>query len=251
MRNAVTLDALRTIEAINQQGSFAAAAKILFKVPSALTYTIGKLEADLGVLLFNRSRQRAVLTEAGQLVLTQGRELLLATSALEDAVQQLETGWETQLVITFDTLVPMPIIFSLVSEFGELNKLTEITVNEEVLSGSWESLLSNRAQIVVGASGELPKGNFNVIEIAQVEFCFAVSATHQLAEKDHQITAQDIKQFPSIVVADSATSFLSRSTGLLDSRRAIRVSSMAAKITAQKMGLGINADQLSINYLIF
>jgi DNA-binding transcriptional LysR family regulator len=239
MRNAITLDALRTIEAINQQGSFAAAAKVLFKVPSALTYTIGKLEADLGVLLFDRSKQRAVLTAAGKLVLEQGRELLIASSALEDAVQQLETGWETHLVITLDTLVPMPVIFSLISEFGQLNKMTELTVNEEVLSGSWESLLSNRAQIVVGASGELPKGNFNVIEIAQVEFCFAVSTTHELAEKDRVITSQDIKQFPSIVVADSATSFLSRSTGLLDSSRAIRVSSMTAKIAAQKMGLGI------------
>ena len=123
MRNAITLDALRTIEAINQQGSFAAAAKELFKVPSALTYTIGKLESDLGVLLFDRSKQRAVLTAAGKLVLEQGRELLIASSALEDAVQQLETGWETQLVITLDTLVPLPIILSLISEFGELNKM--------------------------------------------------------------------------------------------------------------------------------
>ena len=50
--NAITLDALRAIEAIHQQGSFAGAAKVLFKVPSALTYTIAKLESDLNVALF-------------------------------------------------------------------------------------------------------------------------------------------------------------------------------------------------------
>ena len=239
MKNAITLDALRAIEAIHQQGSFAGAAKVLFKVPSALTYTIAKLESDLNVALFDRSKKRAVLTSAGQLIVEQGQQLLVATSALENAVQQLETGWETQLSITLDTLVPLPIIFSLISEFDQLNKMTEISINEEVLSGSWESLLSNHAQIVVGATGELPKGNINVVEIAKVEFCFAVAANHPLAEKTQIITGDDIKKFASIVVTDSATSYIRRTTGLLDTRRVIRVSNMSAKINAQSMGLGI------------
>ena len=239
MKNAITLDALRAIEAIHQQGSFAGAAKVLFKVPSALTYTIAKLESDLNVALFDRSKKRAVLTSAGQLIVEQGQQLLVATSALENAVQQLETGWETQLSITLDTLVPLPIIFSLISEFDQLNKMTEISINEEVLSGSWESLLSNHAQIVVGATGDLPKGNVNVVEIAKVEFCFAVAANHPLAEKTQIITGDDIKKFASIVVTDSATSYIRRTTGLLDTRRVIRVSNMSAKINAQSMGLGI------------
>jgi DNA-binding transcriptional LysR family regulator len=239
MKNAITLDALRAIEAIHQQGSFAGAAKVLFKVPSALTYTIAKLESDLNVALFDRSKKRAVLTSAGQLIVEQGQQLLVATSALENAVQQLETGWETQLSITLDTLVPLPIIFSLISEFDQLNKMTEISINEEVLSGSWESLLSNHAQVVVGATGELPKGNVNVVEIAKVEFCFAVAANHPLAEKTQIITGDDIKKFASIVVTDSATSYTRRTTGLLDTRRVIRVSNMSAKINAQSMGLGI------------
>lgn len=239
MRNAITLDALRAIEAISQQGSFAAAAKSLFKVPSALTYTIGKLENDLGVTLFDRSKQRAILTPAGKLVLAQGRELLVATSALEDAVHQLETGWETHLVITHDTLVPLNPILDLVADFSRLNKMTELLINEEVLSGSWESLLSNKAQIVVGASGELPKGHFNITEIAQVDFCFALSKGHPLLAKRGAVTSVEIKQYPSIVVADSSTAKTTRSTGLLDSSQTIRVTSMAAKIQAQVQGVGI------------
>ena len=58
MAYAVTLEALRVLEAIHQLGSFAAAAEALFKVPSALTYTVKKLEEDLGVALFDRSRQK-------------------------------------------------------------------------------------------------------------------------------------------------------------------------------------------------
>ena len=47
MNNAITIDALRALDAIDKKGSFAAAAESLYKVPSALTYTIKKLEEDM------------------------------------------------------------------------------------------------------------------------------------------------------------------------------------------------------------
>lgn len=44
MYNNISMDALRALDAIERKGSFAAAAESLYKVPSALTYTIKKLE---------------------------------------------------------------------------------------------------------------------------------------------------------------------------------------------------------------
>ena len=69
MHHAITLEALRVLDAIDQKGSFGAAAEALFKVPSALSYTVQKLESDIGVNLFDRSKQRAQLTAAGRLLL--------------------------------------------------------------------------------------------------------------------------------------------------------------------------------------
>ena len=40
----ISIDALQALDAIDRKGSFAAAATTLHKVPSALTYTIKKLE---------------------------------------------------------------------------------------------------------------------------------------------------------------------------------------------------------------
>src|SRR5450756_1507445 len=62
----LTLDALQVMDAIERKGSFAAAAAELHRVPSALTYTVQKLEQDLDVLLFDRGGHRARLTPAGQ-----------------------------------------------------------------------------------------------------------------------------------------------------------------------------------------
>ena len=63
----ISLDALQILDAIDARGSFAAAAQALFRVPSALTHAVKKLEVDLGVTLFVRQGRRALLTPAGRM----------------------------------------------------------------------------------------------------------------------------------------------------------------------------------------
>lgn len=90
----ITLESLQILDAIDRRGSFAAAAEEVFRVPSALTYTMQKLESDLGVALFDRAGRRALLTPAGRALLDEGRILLQAADALECRVQRVATGWE-------------------------------------------------------------------------------------------------------------------------------------------------------------
>jgi DNA-binding transcriptional LysR family regulator len=118
MHHAITLDALRVLDSIDRKGSFGAAAEALFKVPSALTYTVQKLESDLEISIFDRSKQRAQLTAAGRLLLEQGRQLLHAANAIEEAVQQLESGWETQLRIAKDTVLPLTPLLQQLNAFN-------------------------------------------------------------------------------------------------------------------------------------
>ncbi|MEO3879510.1 LysR family transcriptional regulator [Rheinheimera fenheensis] len=239
MHNALSLEALRALDAIDRKGSFAAAAEALYKVPSALSYTIAKLEADLGVALFDRSKQRAQLTPAGQLLLDQGRTLLHAANQLQNAVKQLDTGWETQLVIAKDSIVPNAPLLAVINDFLQLGKITQLRVTEEVMAGGWEALQTGRADIALGVSGDLPKGLFNIVPVGEAEFVFAVAPHHQLAALNRVVNAEDVQQFAAIVVADSALDAPKRSSGLFDSRQRVIVDNMQAKIDAQKQGLGI------------
>ena len=79
----ISLDSLVVLDAIARNGSFAGAAEELNRVPSAITYTVQKLEQDLDVMLFDRSRHRARLTEAGEALLREGRFLLRSAADLE------------------------------------------------------------------------------------------------------------------------------------------------------------------------
>jgi DNA-binding transcriptional LysR family regulator len=239
MRHAITLDAIRVLEAIHTKGSFAAAAEALFKVPSAITYTMQKLESDLGVVIFDRSAKRAVLTPAGKLVLEEGSALLQATSRLEDKVQQLESGWEAKLTIAKDTIIPDAQLFDIIGRFCGLNKQVEITVIEEVLGGGWDALHTKRADIAIGVTGELPKGQFSVHDMGAVEFVFAVAKEHPLADFMGLLESQHINQYPALVVADSSRTLPGRSSGIFDSKQVIRVSSMQSKIQAQLQRIGV------------
>ena len=101
-RRALTPDALTMMDTIARSGSFAAAARELGKVPSALTYSVRQLEDALDVLLFDRSSRQATLTAAGKELLDEGRRLLEQMDAVANRVKRVATGWETQLTIAVD-----------------------------------------------------------------------------------------------------------------------------------------------------
>ncbi|MEZ9924439.1 LysR family transcriptional regulator [Vibrio breoganii] len=239
MYNNISIDALRALDAIERKGSFAAAAESLYKVPSALTYTIKKLEDEVGTPLFDRSKQRAQLTAAGRLVLEHGREILLATNRLYDSVHELESGWESQIRLARDTIVPEQKIFPLMSKFNNLQQKVDVNLGVEVLGGGWDALHSRRADIVIGANGELPKGLFSTHKMGEISFVFAVSPKHPLANSPNTISNEQLQDYASIVVSDTSQVLPVRDSGLFKSRQLIRVNSMESKIAAQIEGLGV------------
>ena len=86
-RQVLTPEALTMVDAIARTGSFAAAARELGKVPSALTYNVRQLEDALDVLLFDRRSRQAKLTAAGAELLEEGRRLLAQMDAVANRVK--------------------------------------------------------------------------------------------------------------------------------------------------------------------
>jgi DNA-binding transcriptional LysR family regulator len=83
---------LEAVLSIARKGSFRAAAVDRGLSATALSHAIGKLEADLGVRLFNRTTRSVSLTEAGRLFVEQvGPTLQDMRSALESVRSRSET----------------------------------------------------------------------------------------------------------------------------------------------------------------
>lgn len=236
----LTLDALIVLDAIDRKGSFAAAAEELYRVPSAISYTVQKLEQDLEVTVFDRSGHRAVLTPPGRALLEQGRVLLNNVQQLEAHVQRVATGWEAELRIAIDTLIPVAALFPLCTQFYAAHRGTRLHLSEEVLGGSWDALLAGRADLVIAASGDGPPGGgYSIIPMGEATMVFAVAPAHPLASHDEPLTSAELLKHRAIAVADSSRYLPVRSFGLLQGQDVLTVPDMQAKLEAQCQGLGV------------
>jgi DNA-binding transcriptional LysR family regulator len=239
----LTLEALQVLDAIARKGSFAAAAVELDRVPSALTYSVRKLEEDLDVLLFDRRGHRAKLTSAGQELLTEGRHLLLAAQELERRVKRAATGWEVELRIVLDSIIPFDSLLPLIEAFDRENAGTRLRISHETLSGVWEALLSDRADLAIGAPHSGPdsirmSGGFQTRQLGMIEWVFAVAPGHPLANAPEPLTASLIQQYRAVAVGDTGRSLPGITSGLLSGQDILTVPSISAKLQAQLSGLG-------------
>ncbi len=236
----LTLDALAVLDAIDRRGSFAAAAEELHRVPSAVTYTLQKLEQDLDVVLYDRSGHRAKLTAAGEKLLHDGRHLLQAAGQLESAVRRVAKGWERELKIAVGDLIPLERIYPLCTDFYREDCGTALSLGTELLSGTWDALMSGRADLVIGATGEGPAGGgYTCRVLGSMEFVFVVAPDHPLAAEPEPLHEQDIQGHRVVAAADSSRTLPPLTSSILSGQDVLTVPTMSAKCAAHRHGLGV------------
>ncbi|SFR95105.1 DNA-binding transcriptional regulator, LysR family [Dyella sp. OK004] len=235
----LSLDALQILDAIDRRGSFAAAGKELHRVPSTISYTVAKLEEDLGVTVFERSGPKVALTRAGQELLKEGRHLLRAAQDLEARVRRVASGWETEFAIGIDSLLAPIALQEDVQAFYQVADRTRLRIGQEALSGTWETLLERRADLLIGAAGEGPSGGGYIAEpMGVMPFVFVVAPGHPLAAVPHPLSKLDLQQHRAIAVGDTARKLVSRTVGLLFGQDALTVPDIRSKYDYQRAGLG-------------
>jgi DNA-binding transcriptional LysR family regulator len=245
-RNALTPEALTMMDAIARLGSFAAAARELGKVPSALTYNVRALEDALDVLLFDRRSRHAKLTAAGVELLNEGRRLLVEMDAVTNRVKRVSTGWETQLTVAVDGVISRLTLFELCEAFYALPGTvadggpgTRLRLRTEVMAGLWEALVTGQADLAIGISGDTPpQAGIEVRSLGELDFVFAVAPHHALATSVAPISDAELMRHRAVAVADSAQRHSPMTFNLLAGQDVLTVSTMQAKIEAQLRCLG-------------
>ena len=208
---ALTLEALRVMDAIDRRGSFAAAADELGRVPSALSYTMQKLEEELDVVLFDRSGHRTKFTNVGRMLLERGRVLLEAADKLTTDAEALSRGWETQLSI--------------------------IT---EVLAGAWERLEQGRADIVVAPDMHFRSSSeINSRKLYSVLNVYVAAPDHPIHQEPEPLSEVTRVKYRGVAVADTARERPVLTVQLLDKQPRLTVSTIEDKRQALLAGLGV------------
>ena len=238
-RDVLTPDALGLVQAVADRGSFAAAARSLGLVPSAVTYRIRQLEDALDVLLFDRSSRQARLTDAGSELLREGGRLLCEIDAVATRVKRVASGWESQLTIAVDTVISSSTVMELAQTFFALAPTTRLRLRDESLSGTLEALTSGQADLALGLA--LEPANAAGIQssaLGEIALVYAVAPHHPLAAIDGPLRDEVLQQHRAIAVADSVQRGTALTLGLLAGQDVLTVPTMRAKLDAQLRGLG-------------
>ena len=237
-RDVLTPENLAMLQVIAESGSFAAAARQLGLVPSALTYRVRQIEDALDVLLFDRSARQARPTEARAELLREGARLLRDVDAVAHRVRRVATGWEPQLTLSVDGVVSPHTMLELVEAFYALAPPTRLKLRNGIMNGTLEALTSGRADLAIGVS----VAGTNVAGLQQellgdLLFIYVVAPHHPLATAPEPITDATLLEHRAVAVADSAQRG-GLTMGLLGGQDVLTVDTMQAKVQVQLRGLG-------------
>ena len=236
----LSADELALLEAIRESGSLSRAAARLGKAPSTVSHAARQLEARFDALLFDRRRYRLQLTPAGHLLAQEAARLMLDVSRLTQRVKQVAGGWEDRLWIVTDEILEFETLLPVVRAFDALNSGVTLRITHEVLTGTWDALRDGRADLVVGATNEPPViPGLRWFELGVMDWVFAVSPRHPLAKATEPVEAAAVLRHRAVVVADTSRRVDVRGYGVLGGQPSLAVPSMAAKVQAQREGLGV------------
>jgi DNA-binding transcriptional LysR family regulator len=236
----LSFEVLQVLDAVDRTGTFAEAAEMLNRVPSALTYLIQKLEEDLGIELFDRSKRRAKLTHTGRVVVEEGRRLLLAADDLERKAKRVQQGWETQLRVGIDEIIPFDLLWDHVNGFFDLHMDTKLFLSKEVLGGSWDALVTRRADLIVGAAGDPPHiPNLVAKPIGSLKHVFVVAPDHPLATLSEPLTLDTVARHRGVAIGDTSRVLPPRSVAIAPTQEVLTVPTLDAKLVAQLRGIAV------------
>lgn len=239
-RDVLTPASLAMLQIIAEAGSFAAAARSLNMVPSALTYRVRQIEDVLDVLLFDRASRQAKLTEAGAELLREGAGILAEVDAVANRVKRVATGWEAELTIAVDSIIDRATVMELCAQFFSLNPPTRLRLRSETLSGTLEALTSGQADIALGVvMDNNTHTGLHRETLGAVNFAFSVAPNHPLAQMQEPLSDSIIRQYRAAVISDSNRVGLGMSIGLLPGQDVFTVPDMPSKLDAQLRGLGV------------
>ena len=187
----MTLVQLEYIVAVDSFRHFATAADRCYVTQPTLSMQIQKLEDELGVLIFDRSKQPVVPTELGAEIIIQARKVLQEKDRVLDFIQEQKGILSGELKLgIIPTLAPY-LIPLFVSDFHKKYPLVKLIVNELMTDHILLHLKEGRLDAAILATPLLEKGLKEHLLFYE-EFVVFASPKNKLYQKN-RIELVDVK----------------------------------------------------------
>ena len=202
MLTQLTLDQLRILASIVDEGSFSAAGRRLGRVQSAISHAVRNLEEANGVTLFDRSSRRPELTAEGRVLVEQARRVLAQVDTYERMAGAMAAGLEPQLTIAIDPFVPTPAVIDLLAGLRQAFPDIAVTLYTEGIGAAERRIVSGSAIIGICALNPFAPVTVQAFRVGSIDMVPVAAKGHPLARKAAPLDPEDLAEHVQLVLTD-------------------------------------------------
>jgi DNA-binding transcriptional LysR family regulator len=235
----LTLTQLQCFDAVVTEGGFQAAARKIRRSQPSVFAAVKNLESQLGLTLLDRTAYRVSLTETGRSFHERARAFLQELEALKTHARQLGMGEESELTVVIGDLCPLPQTLSLLRRFFDDCPGTRLHLHFEALSGPWERLFDDDANMVLHHIDK-SDARFEFVDLFRVRLVPVVAPGFLRIPISRSITPEQMRDYVQCVIRDTARHSPPRDYFLVQGARTWTVSDqlMKRELILQGMGWG-------------
>jgi DNA-binding transcriptional LysR family regulator len=193
----ISLKQWRMLHAVVDCGGYSNAAEFLNLSQSAISYTIAKLQDQLGIPLLQIEGRKAQITEAGRAMLERSRHLIKDAIALEQLAENLRKGGTSEIRLVVDHSFPTKLLMLAIREFSLLGHRAKVSLNEVSMSEAEKALGDRTADLAI--SSQVPSG-FLGNPLIDLEYIAVAHPNHPLLKLGREVTAADLDREIQIVI---------------------------------------------------
>ena len=239
----MTLDQLKSLQAIVEGGSLRVAAESLHRTQPTISVAIKNLEEELGLQIFDRDQYRNTLTPEGKALYEQAKLVLGQAQSFKNLAKQLATGEELEVGIAFTSAIPVSPIISTIRQCKVEFPKTRLEVYSENGMGPLDLLENGQASLLI-----IPWVK-NIEKLESMHFMnmrfISVIAAHSPLLQEYEVVPKAImRKHPQVIISGRPSS--NTSYGVLEGGDQWRVNDFQTKkeIIMQGMGWGSLPEHL-------
>lgn len=203
MLETVTLDQLRMLIAIDEAGSFSAAARRVQRAQSAVSHAIQVLEASLGLALFDRSNRMPRLTEAGRVVLADARAVVARADELKARASGIAEQVEPELGLAVDAMFPRLVLTESLRALQIAFPYLPVTLHTEVLGAVEARVLDGSCRLGIAPHwSTAPAEQLDWRFLTHITLVSVVAPDHPLAGHAEPIKRRELDRHTQLVLTD-------------------------------------------------
>lgn len=235
----MTLDQLLVLSKIAETGSFRAAAGVLHRAQSAVSYAIKNLEDELGVELLCRDQYRPTLTAAGEAVLLRAQRVLAGSDEITELARQLKQGDEPFVNLAISAIVPMGPVIPALKEVGLRKPLLILNLRVEVLAAQVK-VQDDQADLAISKLLNNKPGTENLekFPLGNVRLIPVCAPGHPLAAEKTQVKETDLRTHTQVILPSTDVTTKDVRAGVMGGAGTWSVSDFASKRPLLLGGLG-------------